>query len=167
MHQWVTLQFCCCVNVFCTDLTYKARKELHKAARKLIEVSSRVLQSPLDGKELMLCKYNTFWTYSWKWTNIISKKKRPQRHFQLCLVLVILLRINTIINTIRLLFRDTVPGEKNSTESPPVIFNKTGDTCRGPESAHIFCSWICACGLWCAFRFRSQVFSSVLRWSQT
>ncbi|KAB5540087.1 hypothetical protein PHYPO_G00097320 [Pangasianodon hypophthalmus] len=31
-----------------TNLTYKARKELHKAARKLIEISSRVLHRPLD-----------------------------------------------------------------------------------------------------------------------
>ncbi|MCJ8743977.1 hypothetical protein PDJAM_G00100890 [Pangasius djambal] len=33
-----------------TNLTYKARKELHKAARKLIEVSSRVLHRPLDER---------------------------------------------------------------------------------------------------------------------
>ncbi|KAF5900259.1 protein SERAC1 isoform X1, partial [Clarias magur] len=33
-----------------TNLTYKARKELHKAARRLIEISSRVLQRPLDER---------------------------------------------------------------------------------------------------------------------
>uniref|UniRef100_W5KG27 Protein SERAC1 n=1 Tax=Astyanax mexicanus TaxID=7994 RepID=W5KG27_ASTMX len=31
-------------------LTYKARKELHKAARKFIEISSRVLHHPLDDR---------------------------------------------------------------------------------------------------------------------
>ncbi|GAA6073634.1 protein SERAC1, partial [Tachysurus ichikawai] len=31
-----------------TNLTYKARKELHIAARKLIAISSRVLHRPLD-----------------------------------------------------------------------------------------------------------------------
>ncbi|XP_036437907.1 protein SERAC1 isoform X1 [Colossoma macropomum] len=33
-----------------TSLTYKARKELHKAARKFIEISSRVLHHPLDER---------------------------------------------------------------------------------------------------------------------
>ncbi|KAK2864338.1 hypothetical protein Q7C36_003492 [Tachysurus vachellii] len=33
-----------------TNLTYKARKELHIAARKLIEISSRVLHRPLDER---------------------------------------------------------------------------------------------------------------------
>ncbi|KAK3542310.1 hypothetical protein QTP86_022492 [Hemibagrus guttatus] len=33
-----------------TNLTYKARKELHKAARKFIEISSRVLHRPLDER---------------------------------------------------------------------------------------------------------------------
>ncbi|XP_017548043.1 protein SERAC1 isoform X1 [Pygocentrus nattereri] len=33
-----------------TGLTYKARKELHKAARKFIEFSSRVLHHPLDER---------------------------------------------------------------------------------------------------------------------
>ncbi|XP_072541824.1 protein SERAC1 isoform X3 [Salminus brasiliensis] len=33
-----------------TSLTYKARNELHKAARKFIEISSRVLQHPLDER---------------------------------------------------------------------------------------------------------------------
>uniref|UniRef100_A0A8B9L4Q7 Protein SERAC1 n=1 Tax=Astyanax mexicanus TaxID=7994 RepID=A0A8B9L4Q7_ASTMX len=33
-----------------SSLTYKARKELHKAARKFIEISSRVLHHPLDDR---------------------------------------------------------------------------------------------------------------------
>uniref|UniRef100_A0AAY5KAB1 Protein SERAC1 n=1 Tax=Esox lucius TaxID=8010 RepID=A0AAY5KAB1_ESOLU len=37
-----------------TGLTYKARRELHKAARRFLEVSSRILLRPLDGD-----KYST------------------------------------------------------------------------------------------------------------
>lgn len=57
VHQWVTQNlFPCLIWGFFSlplpGLTYKTRKELHKAARKLIEISSRVLHRPLDGKEL-------------------------------------------------------------------------------------------------------------------
>lgn len=33
------------------ELTYKARKELHKAARRFLEISSRLLLESLDGKK--------------------------------------------------------------------------------------------------------------------
>lgn len=33
------------------ELRYKARKELHKAARRFLEISSRLLLQSLDGKK--------------------------------------------------------------------------------------------------------------------
>lgn len=38
-------------HVSVSGLTYKARRELHKAARRFLEVSSRILLRPLDGEK--------------------------------------------------------------------------------------------------------------------
>lgn len=46
----------CCFNSACAaGLTHKARRELHKAARRFVELSSRIFLQSLDGKMFLRC----------------------------------------------------------------------------------------------------------------